>query len=116
MLISWEWLADYVTLDAPIDQVVDRWALSGLNHESTEWVEGVPVIDLEVTSNRADCLGHIGIAREAAVLYSLALKNSTDQQCRRCDQLCDDGVRAAFACFRFESHCLESGHRPSCGS
>ena len=74
MLISWEWLADYVTLDAPIDQVVDRWALSGLNHESTEWVEGVPVIDLEVTSNRADCLGHIGIAREAAVLYSLALK------------------------------------------
>ena len=74
MLISWEWLADYVTLDAPIEQVVDRWALSGLNHESTEWVEGVPVIDLEVTSNRADCLGHIGIAREAAVLYSLALK------------------------------------------
>ncbi len=74
MLISWEWLADYVTLDAPIDQVVDRWALSGLNHESTEWVEGVPVIDLEVTSNRADCLGHIGIAREAAVLYSLGLK------------------------------------------
>jgi phenylalanyl-tRNA synthetase beta chain len=53
---------------------VDRWALSGLNHESTEWVEGVPVIDLEVTSNRADCLGHIGFAREAAVLYSLALK------------------------------------------
>ena len=44
MLISWEWLADYVTLDAPIDQVVDRWALSGLNHESTEWVEGVPVV------------------------------------------------------------------------
>jgi len=74
MLISWEWLADYVTLDAPIDQVVDRWALSGLNHESTEWVEGVPVVDLEVTSNRADCLGHIGIAREAAVLYSQALK------------------------------------------
>lgn len=74
MLISWEWLADYVKLDAPIEQVVERWALSGLNHESTQWVEGVPVIDLEVTSNRADCLGHIGIAREAAVLYSLPLK------------------------------------------
>ena len=74
MLISWEWLADYVKLDASIEQVVERWALSGLNHESTQWVEGVPVIDLEVTSNRADCLGHIGIAREAAVLYSLPLK------------------------------------------
>lgn len=73
MLISWEWLSDYVKLDLPTDQVVDRWAMSGLNHESTQWVEGVPVIDLEVTSNRADCLGHIGIAREAAVLYDIAL-------------------------------------------
>ncbi|HEY2148283.1 MAG TPA: phenylalanine--tRNA ligase subunit beta, partial [Pirellulales bacterium] len=31
-------------------------------------------IDLEVTSNRPDCLGHIGIAREAAVLLSRPLK------------------------------------------
>ena len=77
MLISWEWLSDYVKLDQPIDQVDDRWALSGLNHESTQWVEGVPVIDLEVTSNRADCLGHIGIAREASVLYDLPLSIPT---------------------------------------
>lgn len=73
MLVSWEWLSDYVKLDAPLEQVVDKWALSGLNHESTEWVEGVPVIDLEVTSNRADCLGHIGVAREASVLFSKLL-------------------------------------------
>jgi phenylalanyl-tRNA synthetase beta chain len=32
------------------------------------------LIDLEVTSNRPDCLGHIGIAREAAVLCDLPLK------------------------------------------
>ena len=31
-------------------------------------------IDLEVTSNRPDCLGHIGIAREAAVLFDRPLK------------------------------------------
>jgi len=73
MLVSWEWLSDYVKLEAPLEQVVDKWALSGLNHESTEWVEGVPVIDLEVTSNRADCLGHIGVAREASVLFSKPL-------------------------------------------
>lgn len=73
MLVSWEWLSDYVKLDVPLEQVVDKWALSGLNHESTEWVEGVPVIDLEVTSNRADCLGHIGVAREASVLFSQPL-------------------------------------------
>ena len=73
MLISWDWLSDYVQLDRPMDEVIDKWSMSGLNHESTDWVEGVPVIDLEVTSNRADCLGHIGIAREAAVLFNKPL-------------------------------------------
>lgn len=73
MLISWDWLSDYVKLSAPLEDVVTRWAMSGLNHEGTEWVEGAPVIDLEVTSNRADCLGHLGVAREAAVLFEAPL-------------------------------------------
>jgi phenylalanyl-tRNA synthetase beta chain len=42
--------------------------MTGLNHETTSDVEGDLAIDLEVTSNRPDCLGHIGIAREAAVV------------------------------------------------
>ncbi len=41
MLVSWEWLSDYVKLDAALEHVVDQWALSGLNHESTQWVEGL---------------------------------------------------------------------------
>jgi phenylalanyl-tRNA synthetase beta chain len=32
------------------------------------------IIDLEVTSNRADCLGHVGVAREVSVLWGLPLK------------------------------------------
>ena len=43
--------------------------MAGLNHEATEEVGGDLAIDLEVTSNRPDCLGHIGIAREVAVLW-----------------------------------------------
>lgn len=74
MLVSWEWLSDYVDLTVDHDEMATRWALTGLNHESTELIEGVPVIDLEVTSNRGDCLGHIGIAREAAVLLSQTLR------------------------------------------
>jgi phenylalanyl-tRNA synthetase beta chain len=73
MLVSWDWLADYVKIDRSVEAMEALWAMSGLNHESTEWVEGDAVIDLEVTSNRADCLGHIGVAREAAVLCELTL-------------------------------------------
>ena len=39
--------------------------MAGLNHEETTQPVGDDLaIDLEVTSNRPDCLGHIGIARE----------------------------------------------------
>ncbi len=47
--------------------------MAGLNHEETEEVGDDLAIDLEVTSNRPDCLGHIGIAREVAVLWDCAL-------------------------------------------
>ncbi len=43
--------------------------LAGLNHESTEEVGGDLAIDLEVTSNRPDCLAHLGVAREIGVLF-----------------------------------------------
>jgi len=74
MLVSWEWLSDYVDIQIGHEEMATRWALTGLNHESTVIVDGVPVIDLEITSNRGDCLGHIGIAREASVLQQSELR------------------------------------------
>ncbi|MCU0713214.1 MAG: phenylalanine--tRNA ligase subunit beta [Pirellula sp.] len=73
MLVSWEWLSDYVNLSVGHEEMASRWAMTGLNHESTSIVGGDPVVDLEVTSNRGDCLGHIGVAREAAVLLKQEL-------------------------------------------
>ncbi len=64
MIVSWNWLSQYVRLDMPVEVLTDRLALTGLNHESTEEVGGDLAIDLEVTSNRPDCLGHLGVARE----------------------------------------------------
>lgn len=68
MIVSWNWLKDYVPLDVPPEEVARRLTLSGLNLESMRGVGGDIAMDLEVTSNRPDCLGHIGVAREIAVL------------------------------------------------
>jgi phenylalanyl-tRNA synthetase beta chain len=73
MIVSWNWLKDYVPLTMPVGEVVERLMMAGLNLESTEELGSDVIIDLEVTSNRPDCLGHIGIAREAAVLTGLPL-------------------------------------------
>lgn len=69
MLVSWKWLSRYVDLSMDVGELEDRLSFSGLNHESTERVGDDVVIDLEVTSNRGDCLGHLGVAREIGVLY-----------------------------------------------
>ncbi len=74
MLVSWEWLKQYVALDMDREELENRLAMSGLNHEGSVPMGADIAIDLEVTSNRPDCLGHIGVAREIAVLYKKTLK------------------------------------------
>ncbi len=73
MLVSLDWLNDYVQIDIDVDKLAERFAMSGLNHESTTIAGDDKVLDLEVTSNRGDALGHIGVAREAAVLLGKTL-------------------------------------------
>lgn len=74
MIVTWDWLNEYVRLDMPVEEFENRLMMAGLNHESTLRIDGQIAIDLEVTSNRPDCLGHLGIAREAAVLFNRELK------------------------------------------
>ena len=73
MIVSWNWLKDYVSLDATPAEAAERLMMAGLNLESIEPRGDDQAIDLEVTSNRPDCLGHIGIAREASVLFDKPL-------------------------------------------
>lgn len=74
MIVSFNWLADYLQLDISADELATRLMMAGLNHEESHQVGDDLAIDLEVTSNRPDCLGHLGIAREAAALLGQPLK------------------------------------------
>ena len=69
MLVSQDWLTEYVKLPDH-DELVDRLTMTGLNHEGSEPVGSDTCIDLEVTSNRSDCLGHVGVAREISALFA----------------------------------------------
>ncbi len=74
MLVSWDWLKQYVTLDMTPAELAERLMMAGLNHEDTHPVGDDLAINLEVTSNRPDCLGHLGIAREIATLWNRPLE------------------------------------------
>lgn len=74
MIVSWNWLKEYVKLDMPVETLTERLMMAGLNLEEVADVEGDLGIDLEVTSNRPDCLSHIGVAREVGVLFNRGLQ------------------------------------------
>src|SRR6202163_2086723 len=75
MKVLYNWLKEFVELTAPPEELRTRLSLSGTAVEALEQTAAGPLLDAELTSNRADCLGHYGIAREAAVLYGLPLKH-----------------------------------------
>ncbi|QDS97640.1 phenylalanine--tRNA ligase subunit beta [Adhaeretor mobilis] len=74
MIVSLDWLKEYVELPKDLDELTLKLTLTGLNLEGVEQVGSDTGVDLEVTSNRPDCLGHIGVAREVAVIWDRELK------------------------------------------
>jgi phenylalanyl-tRNA synthetase beta chain len=74
MKISLNWLRDYVEVDLPLRELVDRLTMAGLVAEEWEERGGDVILDLETYANRPDTLGHLGVAREVAVLLGRPLK------------------------------------------
>ncbi len=73
MKISLDWIREYVRLDLPVQEVVDRLTLIGLVVDSFEKREGDAILDVETYANRPDTLGHLGVAREIAAMLGLPL-------------------------------------------
>jgi len=69
MKISLEWVREFLP-GAPLEPGAIAEALThgGFPVESIERVGDDTVLDVEVTSNRGDCLSHVGVAREIAAL------------------------------------------------
>ena len=74
MLFSRNWLSDYVKLPADPAELARRLTLAGLAVETMEEKGDDVLFDIDVTTNRPDCMNHLGIAREIAVLYGRPLK------------------------------------------
>jgi phenylalanyl-tRNA synthetase beta chain len=75
MKVVYNWLKDFVDVTASPNELASRLALSGTNIGGIENGPHGAVIDAEVSSNRPDCLGHYGIAREVGAIYKLPLKH-----------------------------------------
>ena len=71
MRIVHEWLSELVDIPADVEEVAREISLRGFEVASAE--DGV--IDFEITANRPDCLSHLGMAREASVIWGSPLRS-----------------------------------------
>jgi phenylalanyl-tRNA synthetase beta chain len=109
MIVSWTWLKDYLPLDMPPEEVERRLAMAGLNHEASWRAADDLAIDFEVTSNRPDCLGHLGIAREIAVVFDkpFTIPDPRPKQGKtQVDDLTKVAIECPDLCYRYTARVI----------
>lgn len=68
MNISYNWLREIFPTDIPPGQLGERLTSVGLAVEGIHAAGDDFVFDIDLTSNRPDCLSHVGVAREVSVI------------------------------------------------
>ncbi len=104
MLFSKSWLTDYVELPADVQDIQRRLTAVGLAVEGLEERGQDTVLDIDVTTNRPDCMNHLGIARELAVIYGRPLKRpafTPDEAAQRVEDAAAVDVEDWEGCPRF---------------
>jgi phenylalanyl-tRNA synthetase beta chain len=74
MKLVYDWLKEFAQISASPEELRARFSLSGTAVDSIEPSPAGPVLDVELTANRGDCMSHHGLAREAAALYNVPLR------------------------------------------
>lgn len=75
MIISLNWLKDYIDITLTPEELAHRLTMAGLEIEGREDTpEGDILLEVNVTPNRPDCLSVFGIAREVAAITGAVLR------------------------------------------
>ncbi len=77
MKISYQWLREFVDIEVLPRQLAEDLTNVGIAVETIESLGSDHILDLDLASNRPDCLSHFGVAREVAVLYRKRLHQVT---------------------------------------
>src|SRR5207302_9248683 len=111
MKVVYNWLKDFVDVTAPPQELASRLALSGTTIAGVGTGPDGAVIDAEVSSNRPDCLGHYGIAREVGAIYKLPLKHVSPKPAESAAKTSDVvkvEIQAPELCGRFTARVIRN--------
>jgi phenylalanyl-tRNA synthetase beta chain len=110
MKILLSWLNDYIETGLSAEKVAQVLSDLGLPCEGIESFGNDAVIDIEVTSNRGDCLSYIGIARELAAATGGKLKMPVvklDESAKDITKLAAVEIAEPDLCGRYTARIIE---------
>jgi len=110
MKVLLSWLNDYIETALSAEQIAEILSDLGLPNEGIEKSGNDAVIDVEVTSNRGDCLGLIGIARELAAVTGKPLKMpevKLTESDKDVAELCSVEIAEPDLCGRYTGRVIE---------
>ena len=79
MFISYNWLRELTATKLTAEEIREQLTNVGLAVDAVETRGDDFVLDVEVPSNRGDCLSHVGIARELAVIEKSQVSSPKSQ-------------------------------------
>jgi phenylalanyl-tRNA synthetase beta chain len=68
MKINYNWLKELVDIDLPPRDLAAKLTMAGIAVDAVDFYGDDAVFELDLTSNRPDCLSHLGVAREVAAV------------------------------------------------
>jgi len=108
MIISYKWLKDLIEIDLTPDELAKQLTLIGLEIDGMHDRKDDRIFDIEITSNRGDCLSHYGVAREIAAFSGKNIEFTS----QIADEPITDGnelvtIEAPELCHRFTARIIK---------
>lgn len=109
MHISYNWLKDLVETNLSPQELAEKLTRVGLAVEGIHDFADDYVLDVDLTSNRGDCLSHLGVSREIAAITNskLRITNSEDQNPKTENQDLVS-IQDADLCHRFTARIIRN--------
>ena len=109
MNISYNWLRDLVEVNLSPQELASKLTNVGLAVEGIHEAGDDFVFDIDLTSNRSDCLSHLGVSREVAAItnYELRITNDNEQSATNNQQNLVS-IQDADLCHRFTARIIRN--------
>ncbi len=110
MKVSYNWVKDVCDIDISVEEMSDKLTSIGLVVEEIKQVGNDYCLDTEVTANRPDCLGIIGIARELSAITGCKFKIPVSEEPNEEINSSDDNVKVddSALCPRYTAQIIEN--------